>query len=56
MTYQSLQVRGVADARELHTFTYSPAIRDKMQNFLTPAATSIGDNVVVWYKPGEKVA
>ena len=56
MTYQSLQVRGVADARELHTFTYSPAIRDKMQNILNAGGYQFGDNVVVWYKSGENIA
>jgi hypothetical protein len=56
MTYQSFQVHGVADARELHTFTYSPAIRDKMQNILNAGGYQFGDNVVVWYKPGENIA
>ena len=56
MTYLSLQVHGVADARELHTFTYSPAIRGKMQNFLNAGGYQFGDNVVVWYKPGENIA
>ena len=56
MMYQSLQVRGVADARELHTFSYSPAIRDKMQSILKEGGYQFGDNVVVWYKPGENVA
>jgi hypothetical protein len=56
MMYQSLQVRSVADARELHTFSYSPAIRDKMQNILSAGGYQFGDNVVVWYKPGENIA
>ena len=56
MMYQSLLVHGVADARELHTFTYSPAIRDKMQNFLKAGGYQFGDDVVVWYKPGENIA
>jgi hypothetical protein len=56
MMYQSLQVRSVVDARELHTFTYSPAIRDKMLNILNAGGYQFGDNVVVWYKPGENVA
>jgi hypothetical protein len=56
MTYQSLQVHGVSDARELHTFTFSPAIRDKMQNILKVGGYQFGDNVVVWYKPGENIA
>ena len=56
MMYQSLQVRSVVDPRELHTFTYSPAIRDKMLNILNAGGYQYGDNVVVWYKPGENVA
>ena len=56
MMYQSLQVRSLADARELHTFTYSPAIRDKMQNILKQGGYQYGDKVVVWYKPGENIA
>jgi hypothetical protein len=56
MMYQSLQVRSVVDPRELHTFTYSPAIRDKMLNILNAGGYQYGDNVVVWYKPGEYVA
>jgi len=56
MMYQSLQVRSLVDARELHTFTYSPGIRDKMQNILNAGGYQYGDNVVVWYKRGEYVA
>jgi hypothetical protein len=32
MMLQSLQVRSVVDIRDLHTFSYSPRIRDKMEN------------------------
>jgi hypothetical protein len=56
MMYQLLQVRGVTDARELHTFTYSPAIRGKMQNILNAGGYQYGDKVVVWYRRGEDVA
>jgi hypothetical protein len=56
MLYQSLQVRSVADMRELHTFTYSPAIRDKMQSIFNAGGYQYGDKVVVWYKRGEDVA
>ena len=54
MTYQSLQVHSLADTRELHTFTYSPAIRDKMQNIFNAGGYQYGDKVVVWYKPGDE--
>lgn len=56
MLYQSLQVRSLSDMRELHTFTYSPAIRDKMQNIFNAGGYQYGDKVVVWYKHGEDVA
>jgi hypothetical protein len=56
MLYQSIQVRSLADMRELHTFTYSPAIRDKMQNIFNAGGYQYGDKVVVWYKRGEDVA
>jgi hypothetical protein len=56
MLYQSIQVRSLADMRELHTFTYSPAIRDKMQNILNAGGYQYGDKVIVWYKRGEDVA
>jgi hypothetical protein len=56
MLYQSLQVRSLADMREIHTFTYSPAIRDKMQNIFNAGGYQYGDKVVVWYKRGEDVA
>jgi hypothetical protein len=56
MLYQSLQVRSVVDMRELHTFTYSPQIRGKMQNILNAGGYQYGDKVVVWYRRGEDVA
>jgi hypothetical protein len=56
MLYQSIQVRSLADMRELHTFTYSPEIRDKMQNVFNAGGYQYGDKVVVWYRRGEDVA
>jgi hypothetical protein len=56
MLYQSLQVRSLTDMREIHTFTYSPAIRDKMQNIFNAGGYQYGDKVVVWYKRGDDVA
>lgn len=56
MMYQSLQVRSVSDSRELHTFTYSPGIRDKMLSILNAGGYQYGDKVEVWYKRGEDVA
>jgi hypothetical protein len=56
MLYQSLQVRSAVDMRELHTFTYSPAIREKMQNIYNAGGFQYGDNVVVSYRHGDDVA
>ena len=56
MLYQSLQVRSLVDMREIHTFTYSPEIRDKMQNIFNAGGYQYGDKVVVWYKRGQDVA
>jgi hypothetical protein len=56
MLYQSIQVRSLVDMRELHTFTYSPEIRDKMQNIFNAGGYQYGDKVVVWYRRGANVA
>ena len=56
MLYQSIQVRSLVDMRELHTFTYSPEIRDQMQNIFNAGGYQYGDKVIVWYKRGEDVA
>ena len=56
MLYQSIQVRSLTDMRELHTFTYAPAIRDQMQNIFNNGGFQYGDKVEVWYHRGESVA
>ena len=56
MMNQSLQVRGLAGVPTLHTFTYSPAIRDKMQKVFNAGGYQYGDKVVVWYRSGTEVA
>jgi len=56
MLYQSMQVRSLADMREIHTFAYSPQIRDKMQNIFNAGGYQYGDKVVVWYRSGEDIA
>jgi hypothetical protein len=56
MLYQSIQVRSLVDLRELHTFTYSPEIRDQMQKILNAGGYQYGDKVVVWYRRGGDVA
>lgn len=56
MMYQSLQVRSLADIREIHTFSFSPEVRDKMQKIFNAGGYQYGDKVVVWYRSGEDVA
>ena len=56
MLYQSIQVRGVNDIREIHTFQYSPGVQGKMQNIFNAGGYQYGDKVVVWYHSGEDVA
>jgi Spy/CpxP family protein refolding chaperone len=55
MSPQSLQVRSL-DMREHYTFTYSPEIRDRMQNIFNAGGYQYGDRVVVWFKRGEDIA
>jgi len=56
MMYQALQVRDLAAVPGLHTFTYSPGIRDKMQKVFDAGGYQYGDRVVVWYQSGTSVA
>jgi len=56
MLYQSLQVRSLADRYDLHTFSYSPQIRGKMQNIFNAGGYHYGDKVTVWYRRDGDVA
>jgi hypothetical protein len=56
MLYQSIQVRSLVDMREIHTFTYSPEIRDQMQKVFNAGGYQYGDKVVVWYRSGGAIA
>jgi hypothetical protein len=56
MLYESLQVRSLVDNREIHTFSYSPQIRDRMQQILNAGGYQYGDRVVVWYRRGDDTA
>jgi len=49
MLYQSLQVHSVDDFRDLRTFSYSPRIRDRMQQILNAGGYQHGDQVTIWY-------
>lgn len=54
--YQALQVRSPVNIYELHTFTYSPQIRDQMQKIFNAGGYQYGDKVTVWYHSGTDVA
>jgi hypothetical protein len=56
MMYESLQVRSLTDMREIHTFSYAPAIRGQMQQIHNAGGYQYGDKVVVWYEQGADVA
>ncbi|HWX38720.1 MAG TPA: hypothetical protein VNY09_05735 [Candidatus Sulfotelmatobacter sp.] len=56
MLYQSLQVRSLSNQRELHTFSYSTAIRPQMQKVQSAGGYKYGDKVTVWYHEGVDVA
>ena len=54
---QSLQVSSPTNPRELHTFSYSPNLRDKLQQmFNAGAGYQYGDKVTVWYRQNPDVA
>ena len=56
MMTTSIQVRSVANPADIHTFTYSDAIRDRMQQILTDGGYQYGDNVVIEYWPDKQIA
>ena len=56
MTSVAIQVRSLANQREIHTFTYANTIRDKMQKLLAAGGYQYGDIVVIEYKPGADIA
>ena len=56
MLYNAIQVRGTANPLENHTFSYSPAIRDKMLKVFNQGGYQYGDQVEIWYERGADVA
>ena len=56
MSPQLLQVRSVANGRELHTFTYAPDLRTKMQGIINAGGYQYGDKVTIWHKADSDVA
>jgi len=56
MLYNAIQVRGIANPMENHTFSYSDAIRGKMQKLFNQGGYQSGDQVEIGYEGGRDVA
>ena len=56
MMTTGIQVRSLANAMEIHTFTYSDKIHDAMLNLLNQGGYQYGDKVEIEYQPGIEVA
>jgi hypothetical protein len=52
----SIMVRERATERAIHTFTYDPKIKDKMQQIVDNGGYQTGDKVRILYLPGQSVA
>jgi hypothetical protein len=52
----SMIVREEANERVVHTFTYAPELKDKMQQILDRGGYQYGDKVKILYEPGQTVA
>jgi hypothetical protein len=49
-------VHSIANPHELHTFAFSPAVRDQMLEILKAGGYRYGDKVAIWHKQGDDVA
>jgi hypothetical protein len=56
MMINAVQVRSIADEREIHTFIYSDQIRDRMQALFNSGGYQYGDRVEIRYMHGSDVA
>jgi len=56
MLPNAIQVRSLANGLEIHTFSYSDQIRDKMQLLFNQGGFQYGDKVTIWYQAGTEVA
>jgi hypothetical protein len=56
MMINAVQVRSLADEREIHTFIYSDQIRDRMQALFNSGGYQYGDRVEIRYMHGSDVA
>ena len=52
----TLVVREQANGLMIHTFTFAPAIKDRMQAILDRGGYQYGDKVKILYTPGQTVA
>lgn len=53
---QSIIVREQANGMAIHTFTFAPNIKDKMQAMLDKGGYQYGDKVRILYQQGQTVA
>jgi hypothetical protein len=53
---QSLIVREQTDGMMIHTFTFSPGLKDKMQAIIDKGGYQYGDKIKVLHQRGETVA
>jgi hypothetical protein len=56
MMSTSIQVRSLANQREVHTFVYSDQIRGQMQKLFYRGGYRYGDRIKIRYHPGTEVA
>jgi hypothetical protein len=56
MMINAVQVRSLADEREIHTFSYSDQIRDRMQALFNNGGFQYGDRIEIYYMRGSEVA
>src|SRR6266478_820925 len=56
MMINAIQVRSLADEREIHTFIYSDRIRDRMQALFNNGGFQYGDKIEIQYAPGSDIA
>jgi hypothetical protein len=56
MMINAIQVRSLADERDIRTFLYSDQIRDRMQAMFNNGGYQYGDKVVIYYMPRSDVA
>ncbi|MBI3663506.1 MAG: hypothetical protein HY234_10730 [Acidobacteria bacterium] len=56
MTNVQIIVRSRTDERVIRTFTYTPDVRDKMQQIIDRGGYQHGDKVEIHHEPGSDVA